>query len=95
VLTDQTMLDLTEALVREIHLVRPEMPVILCSGYHERMGPETVSKLDLRLPAKPIDMDTLSRAVRGALEAFRRAHERPPRRTAEVGRRALAPRRSR
>jgi len=70
VLTDQTMPDLTgEALVREIHLVRPEMPVILCSGYHERMGPETVSKLDLRACLqKPIDMDTLSRAVRGALE---------------------------
>jgi PAS domain S-box-containing protein len=70
VLTDQTMPDLTgEALVREIRLVRPEMPVILCSGYHEQMGPETVSKLAVRACLqKPIDIDTLSRAVRGALE---------------------------
>lgn len=69
VLTDQTMPDLTgEALVREIRQLRPEMPVILCSGYHERMGPETASKLAIQACLqKPIDIETLSRAVRVAL----------------------------
>jgi CheY-like chemotaxis protein len=69
VLTDQTMPDLTgEALVGEIRRIRSDVPVILCSGYHERMGPETVAKLAIQACLqKPIDIDTLSRAVRGAL----------------------------
>jgi two-component system cell cycle sensor histidine kinase/response regulator CckA len=69
VLTDQTMPELTgDALVREIRRVRPEIPVILCSGYHDRVRPEVAEQLAIQACLqKPIDIDALSRVLRGAL----------------------------
>ena len=69
VLTDQTMPELTgDALVREIRRVRPEVPVILCSGYHDRMRPEIAKQLAIQACLqKPIDIDALGRVLRGAL----------------------------
>jgi CheY-like chemotaxis protein len=69
VLTDQTMPELNgDALVREIRRVRPGVPVILCSGYHERIGPETAAALSIQACLqKPIDIDTLSRVLQNAL----------------------------
>jgi PAS domain S-box-containing protein len=71
VLTDQTMPELTgDALVREIRRVRPEVPVILCSGYHDRMRPELAEELAIQACLqKPIDIDALSRVLRGTLGA--------------------------
>jgi PAS domain S-box-containing protein len=68
VITDYTMPKMTgDALAREIRRVRPQIPLILCSGYMAAKD-----KLDELLPIeflkKPVTAQQLSNAVRQALD---------------------------
>jgi PAS domain S-box-containing protein len=68
VITDMTMPGMTgEALAKEILNIRPGMPVILCSGYHQA-DQNGVQALGIKsYLQKPYDMKSLAEAVRRAL----------------------------
>jgi PAS domain S-box len=70
VLTDQTMPKMTGLhLITEIRRLRPEIPIILCTGYSDRLNHVTArdaGACDLLM--KPMDLRGLSSAVRSALD---------------------------
>ena len=69
VLTDMTMPGLTGGeFARRLLERRPELPVIICTGYSENINDETARKLGVKaLLTKPLDIHLLSRTVRLAL----------------------------
>ncbi|MDA8165572.1 MAG: response regulator, partial [Desulfobacteraceae bacterium] len=70
VLTDMTMPGKTgEDVARELLVLRPGLPVILCTGFSESMNVEKARALGIRqLLMKPVIMSELARAVRAALD---------------------------
>ncbi|BBO71533.1 hypothetical protein DSCA_54630 [Desulfosarcina alkanivorans] len=70
VLTDMTMPKLTgDQLAREIHRVRPDLPVILCTGYVEAMETAMASEAGYAaVLMKPLMMDALIHTVGLVLE---------------------------
>jgi PAS domain S-box-containing protein len=69
VVTDQTMPQLTGLqLAREIRRVRPNLPVILCTGYSETLDEDSAKEQGLRaFVTKPIMPRALAQAIRTAL----------------------------
>jgi PAS domain S-box-containing protein len=69
VITDQTMPRLTGVeLVKEVLAIRPEMPVILCSGYSSSLDAERIRELGVRRYLhKPLDLKGLAKEVREIL----------------------------
>jgi PAS domain S-box-containing protein len=69
VVTDQTMPGLTgDRLAAELHRVRPELPIVLCTGFSHQLSQERAKELQLAaLLYKPYDMGELARAIREAL----------------------------
>ena len=69
-LTDMTMPDLTgEALSRAVLEKRPDMPIILCTGFHEQMNEERAQRIGIRsLVYKPMLRSTLAKEVRRVLD---------------------------
>ncbi|MEN8198889.1 MAG: response regulator, partial [Thermodesulfobacteriota bacterium] len=64
--TDQTMPKLTgEELIAAVHEIRPDMPVILCTGHHNR---ETEADSIHKYVHKPLHQDELLLAVREVLD---------------------------
>jgi CheY-like chemotaxis protein len=70
IITDQSMPEITGiVLARQILEVRPDIPVILCTGFSEVVSPEEVKKMGLRdFLMKPVTKDGLARAIRRVLE---------------------------
>ncbi|MBU0991064.1 MAG: response regulator [Proteobacteria bacterium] len=70
VITDMTMPKMTgKVLAREMFKMRPERPIILCSGYSEEMTVEKARELGIReYLMKPIGMQDLAKAVRRVLD---------------------------
>jgi PAS domain S-box-containing protein len=70
VITDLTMPHMTGLdLAMEISALRPELPVLLVSGFSGTWTPERVKALGLRdLIAKPVSVEVLAAAVRRALD---------------------------
>jgi len=77
VITDQTMPNLTGVLLAEQVLdIRPDMPVILCTGHSETVDPETTKAAGIsEFLMKPLTRQELAEAVRRALDAVR-GHQR-------------------
>lgn len=73
VISDMTMPQMTgDKLVKELTEIRPDIPVILCTGHSERLSEEKAAKLGIaRLVKKPIQFQTLASAVRGALDTVK------------------------
>ncbi|HEY3489726.1 MAG TPA: cache domain-containing protein [Candidatus Deferrimicrobiaceae bacterium] len=73
VVSDVTMPGMTgDRLVREIRRIRPEIPVILCSGYTERMTEERAIEMRINaFIAKPVPFASLAAAIRTALDGGR------------------------
>ncbi len=71
VLTDQTMPQLTGVqLARECARLRPDLPVILCTGFGGAIAPDQLAEAGIRkLLAKPVEPDELLRALSGCLGA--------------------------
>jgi len=71
VITDQTMPGLTGAdLVKEMMLIRPDVPIIVCTGFSETLSREQAEAMGVReYLQKPILRKTLGRAVRRVLDA--------------------------
>ena len=70
VVTDQTMPHVTGlALTKEIHGLRPEIPVILCTGFSGAITRDTVDQYNLKgLVFKPILVSELAGQIRKALD---------------------------
>lgn len=69
VITDQTMPNLTgEALARELLTIRPDIPIILCTGFSQTMTPEKAHALGIRsFLLKPLLIKDLGRVLREIL----------------------------
>ena len=73
VITDMAMPEMAgDRLAREILSIRPDIPVILCTGHSDRIDAERAAKLGIAgYYMKPIDMKTLAIAVRNGLDEAR------------------------
>jgi PAS domain S-box-containing protein len=71
VLTDQTLPGMRgDELTVALLAVRPDVPIVICTGYSERLDDERARALGARaLLAKPLDVRELSRALSEALGA--------------------------
>lgn len=70
VIADQTMPQMTGAmLAMKLFAIRPEFPVILCTGYSESISEEEARGLGIRrLMFKPLEMEGLATTVRQVLD---------------------------
>ena len=69
VITDITMRDMTgEVLAKELIAIRPDIPIILCSGYSERISKEKAEEIGVEAYLmKPIEVDEMADTIRTAL----------------------------
>jgi DNA-binding NtrC family response regulator len=70
VITDQTMHPITGMdLAQKILSIRPDVPIILCTGYSEAVGKEKVKKAGIReLVMKPLTSRDVAKIVRRVLD---------------------------
>jgi PAS domain S-box-containing protein len=69
-ITDYTMPKLTGLdFAREVLRIRPDMPVLLCTGYSEKVTPDSMKELGVRFLMKPYGMRQISEEVRKILDA--------------------------
>jgi CheY-like chemotaxis protein len=70
VITDQTMPHMTGMqLSQEIIRIRPDIPIILCTGYSEKVSEEKIKGMGINeLLMKPINLRHLAEAVRKVLD---------------------------
>jgi two-component system cell cycle sensor histidine kinase/response regulator CckA len=70
IITDMTMPHLTgDKLAQEILKIRPDVPIILCTGYSDKISEENAREFGIRkYIEKPIEMETLAKAVRDVLD---------------------------
>ncbi len=66
VITDQTMPRLTGVQLAEaIHELKPNLPVVLCTGYSETLRPDTIEEFGItKYLQKPVNIVTLQETVR-------------------------------
>jgi len=69
VITDQIMPELTGSeLAKELLLIRPDIPVILCTGFSEVISPEKVKEIGIKeFVMKPFDIIQLAKLIRKVL----------------------------
>ncbi|MBW1737532.1 MAG: response regulator, partial [Deltaproteobacteria bacterium] len=70
VITDMTMPNMTgDRLARELMKIRPDIPIILCTGFSERISEEKAKGMGIKAFAmKPLVMRDLANTVRKALD---------------------------
>ncbi len=70
VITDTTMPQMPgDILARELMKIRPDMPVIICTGYSSRMSMEKAKTMGIRgFLMKPLDFRELAETIRAVLE---------------------------
>jgi DNA-binding NtrC family response regulator len=70
IITDMTMPNYTGAeLAKDVLAIRPQMPIILCTGYSEYFGEEQAKSLGIReFVAKPLGKTALVNIVRNVLD---------------------------
>jgi PAS domain S-box-containing protein len=70
VITDTTMPGMTgDALAQELMKIRPNIPVLLCTGYSDRIDKDRVEKMGIAgFAMKPLGADELARTVRALLD---------------------------
>jgi len=70
VITDQTMPNMKGMqLAEELMNIRPDIPIILCSGYSESINPEGVKAVGIKeFLMKPVDKQEISQVIRQVLE---------------------------
>ncbi|AGF77572.1 PAS domain S-box [Desulfocapsa sulfexigens DSM 10523] len=71
IITDQTMPHmLGTEMVSKMLTIRPEIPVILCSGYSTSVSEETSKNLGIKLYLqKPVEFEVLSKSIRSVLHS--------------------------
>jgi PAS domain S-box-containing protein len=77
IFTDQTMPQLTGLeLAQEVVKVRPNLPIIICTGFSEALTPEQIKALGVgELVLKPLTPNKLADAVRRGLDAKKKLGE--------------------
>lgn len=70
VITDQVMPDMSGLdLARHIHRIRPEQPILICSGFSDSLPPDQMEACGVRdVLQKPVSKRHLAQAIRRALE---------------------------
>lgn len=70
VITDMTMPGMTgDAFAKEILKIRPDIPIILCTGYDEQINEEVARTIGIRkLLMKPFKMSDLGKILNDILE---------------------------
>ena len=70
VITDMTMPQMTgEELARQLLAIRPSLPIILCTGYSQKISPEEARQLGIcDYLMKPLTIEQLAVKVRRALD---------------------------
>ena len=70
VITDMTMPNMTgDKLAQELLKIRPDIPIILCTGFSEHITEEKAKAMGIQeLAMKPIVMKELAKAMRRALD---------------------------
>jgi CheY-like chemotaxis protein len=70
VISDMTMPIMTgDTLAAELMKIRPDLPVIICTGYSEKMDDTRAQELGIKgLIMKPFTIRSLSKTVRNALD---------------------------
>jgi len=70
VITDQTMPKMTGMeLIKEIRLVRSDIPIILCTGFNEKITEENTRNLELgALIGKPVRVTKMAEIIREVLD---------------------------
>ena len=73
-ITDMTMPNMTgDGLASELMAIRPDIPVILCTGYSKKISDERVAKLGIKaFLLKPVVKAKLSKTVRRVLDGAER-----------------------
>jgi PAS domain S-box-containing protein len=73
VITDMTMPIMTgERLAREMMSIKPDIPVIICTGYSERINQEKADAIGVKgLLMKPISKTEMGGMVRGVLDSVK------------------------
>jgi CheY-like chemotaxis protein len=70
IITDYTMPNMTGAdLSREIRQIQPDIPIILCTGFSEKVNEESAVDLGVGLVMKPFSMKQIAELVRKVLRA--------------------------
>lgn len=70
VITDQAMPDMTgKELAVEMMSIRPDIPVILCTGFSEQIDEKAAKEIGIRaFVLKPIVMSDMARTIREVLD---------------------------
>jgi PAS domain S-box-containing protein len=69
VISDVAMPKMTgENLVKQMRQIRPGLPVILCTGYSDKVDKETASLLQCEYALKPIEIEYLAQMIRRTLD---------------------------
>lgn len=70
VITDQTMPQMTGmGLTKELLKIRPDIPVILCTGFSSAVTPDTIKAVGIQgILMKPVIMEELAKTIRAILE---------------------------
>ncbi len=78
VITDQTMPNMTgETLAKELLRIRPDIPIILCTGYSELITKEKARAMGIReLIMKPVVRSELARIIRDVLDSQKQVDAR-------------------
>ena len=73
VITDQTMPNMTGMeLAREIHAIRPDMPIILCTGFSEKIPGKSAPEMGIRdFLFKPIALRNFADTIRRVMDSHR------------------------
>ncbi|SLM29725.1 putative Histidine kinase [Desulfamplus magnetovallimortis] len=71
IITDMTMPHMTgDVLAEKIMKIRPELPIILCTGYNKRLSKEQAFKIGFKeYIKKPFDKDILLKTVKSVLNS--------------------------
>jgi CheY-like chemotaxis protein/two-component sensor histidine kinase len=70
VITDYTMPNLTGMdLAKEVRRIRPDIRIMLCTGFSEKITPDHMKELGVGLLMKPYGMREISEAIRKTLDA--------------------------
>ena len=70
VITDMTMPAMTgDELARQVLAIRPDVPVILCTGFSNKISEESAHRIGIKtVLSKPIDMADLGKIIREVLD---------------------------
>ena len=79
VITDFTMPKMTGLdFTREVRQILPHIPILLCTGFSEKITRRSLEELEVGLLMKPYGMQQLSETVRKVLEGAHTKAARPP-----------------